>query len=100
MPEDERFFSRVDKTGTCWVWRTPLGTGYGMFACSEAQPVMAHRWSYEHVHGPIEPGMVLDHLCMNRACVRPSHLEPVTYSENARRSWQHRRGEREPIFPA
>lgn len=45
----------------------------------------AHRWYYEQAHGPIPDGLTLDHLCSQRACVNPDHMESVSLSENIRR---------------
>lgn len=58
--------------------------GYGNFYY-ERHNVAAHRFAYELEVGPIPDGLQIDHLCRNRACVRPSHLEPVTQFENWRR---------------
>ena len=46
---------------------------------------IAHRLTYQWAKGPIPAGMELDHLCRNRRCVNPAHLEPVTHRENVRR---------------
>lgn len=61
-----------------------------MFAPVGTKAKLAHRFSYELHKGPIPAGLVLDHTCSTPACVNPDHLEPVTGSENARRS--HQRG--------
>lgn len=66
--------------GTCWVWkglRSP--NGYGVFG----QKVYAHRWTYAEMVGPIPRGMVIDHICRNRACVNPSHLRLATKRQNS-----------------
>lgn len=69
----------------CWVWiASRTSGGYGK-AWRAGRTVLAHRLAYETTHGPIPSGMQLDHLCRNRACVNPSHLEPVTARVNTLR---------------
>lgn len=67
----------------CWQW---IGgkhqNGYGVFYVKNKQ-ILAHRWSYEHFKEPIPENLVIDHLCRNRACVNPEHMEIVTTRENA-----------------
>lgn len=66
----------------CWIWNhVPTNSGYGAF-CLDRIPRAAHRVVYELIKGPIPQGMQLDHLCRNRVCVNPDHLEPVTCREN------------------
>lgn len=81
----ERFWSRVDKSGPCWLWTGSRTTaGYGNLGI-EGQTHYAHRLAYALVVGPIPARRVLDHLCRVRHCVNPAHLEPVTDRENIRR---------------
>jgi hypothetical protein len=92
-PAVDRFWPKVAKTEDCWVW---LGAadptaGYGNFWDGE-RVVKAHRWSYEAAYGAIPDGLHLDHLCRNRICVRPDHLEPVTLLENLQRGDNSHRG--------
>jgi hypothetical protein len=69
----------------CWDWvGARTNKGYGNLAV-EGRFVPAHRYVYEQEVGPIPEGLTLDHLCRNRACVRPDHLEPVTHKENCLR---------------
>jgi len=77
--DNARFWAKVDKQPEgCWVWQAGKDwDGYGIFhACGRSW--RAHRWAYESLVAPIPDGLVIDHLCRNRACVNPDHLEPVT----------------------
>ena len=76
----QRFFKKVEKTPKCWNWTGCLVNGYGQFFLGKKQ--YAHRISYSILHGEIPKGKCLDHLCRNRKCVNPNHLEPVSYKEN------------------
>lgn len=77
-----RFWAKVKKTRGCWLWVASLTAGgYWRFKSGGIMR-MAHRVSYEMLVGPIPRGLTLDHLCRNRRCVRPDHLEPVTMRIN------------------
>ena len=72
----------------CWEWQLTLNRGYGrMHVNGEAK--QAHVWAWEQERGPVPAGLVLDHLCRNRRCVNPAHLEPVTHRENLLRGETH-----------
>jgi len=82
MKIEDRFWAKVNKTATCWGWTACLNSnGYGMFKVA-GRTVCAHRFAYELLVGPIPEGLVTDHLCRNRSCVNPGHLEPVTNAVN------------------
>ena len=69
----------------CWLvrgWNS--GNGYGKVSVG-GRSKMAHRVMYELLAGPIPEGLILDHLCRNRACCHPDHLEPVTVKINTHR---------------
>lgn len=82
--KEARLKQAMESEGSCWVWPGPLQHGYGRVTF-EGREIHAHRWAWIILRGPIEPGLVIDHLCRNKACVNPDHLEPVTQRVNALR---------------
>lgn len=72
---------------SCWNWTGALNeNGYGKIGMPGISPVYAHRLMYELCVGPIPKGLEIDHLCFNRRCVNPGHLEAVTRLQNVRRA--------------
>lgn len=88
-PIAERLASKILKTDAgCWIWIGSLNNrGYGQVKKSAPGRgcMLAHRAMYELYVGTIPQGLELDHLCRNRSCVRPDHLQPVLHQENMRR---------------
>ena len=84
----ERFWPKVNKTEGCWVWMASLtAQGYGQISGKPLtqSPLLAHRVSWEFANGPIPTSMQIDHLCRNRRCVNPSHMEVVDNRTNTLR---------------
>lgn len=96
-PLEERLWSRVTISDSgCWEWQGALTAGYGVIGRGSRSEgtVLTHRLAYELVVGPIpEDRPHIDHLCRNRRCCNPDHLEAVTQAENNRRAhpgpWTH-----------
>lgn len=87
QPTDEmakRFWSRVDRTETCWNWTATISNGYGVINFGTTS-YMAHRVAYTWQRQAIPNGLLLDHICRNTRCVNPDHLEIVTHVENTMR---------------
>lgn len=88
MNPAEKFWASVDASGDCWEWTGGCDTqGYGRFYFSPGHYDLSHRHAWVVLVGPIPAGMQLDHLCRNRRCVNPDHLEPVTRRVNILRGY-------------
>ncbi len=91
-PAIERFSEKINistthfyKNSPCWEWTAHRDRdGYGQFSI-KSKPIKAHRFIYEYYYGAICPDLTIDHLCRNRKCVNPFHLEQVTVKVNVLR---------------
>ncbi len=83
---EEAFFEKIAADGECWRWMASKDSkGYGTFK-SRGRTHSAHIWVYEFMIHEVPEGLELDHLCFNRWCVNPYHLDPVTHEVNVQRS--------------
>lgn len=80
----KRFMDKIEENllSGCWEWQSNRDMqGYGRF-CFNGEKWRAHRMSYKIFKGELIEGLVIDHLCRNKRCVNPDHLEQVTNKEN------------------
>lgn len=82
IPLEQRFWAKVNKTKTCWLWTATKCSGYGNIWVN-GKNVPAHRVSLFLLNIDIPKGMVVDHICRIRACVNPDHLRIVDMKTNA-----------------
>ena len=93
---EQRFWAKVNRNGPlsahrpdlgpCWLWLgAPDDDGYGSFSALPRKPEGAHRFAYKLLAGPIPAGLTIDHLCLVKLCMRPSHFELVPPGENTHR---------------
>lgn len=97
MTLPQKFWEKVNKNGqvpdscpalgACWIWNGATSrTGYGYWAVKRVKKLI-HRLTYVDSKGEIPAGLEIDHLCKNRGCCNPHHLEAVTHKENLARSY-------------
>lgn len=81
---EARFWAKVVRGGAadCWPWTAAIDRGYGRFSVTHGLIWYAHRFAYALTTGDVPDDKVLDHLCRNRGCCNPAHLEPVEIAEN------------------
>lgn len=86
-PLMQRLLARIDAGGPCWEWMGALSEGYGVIGRGRRGEgnIFTHRAMWELLVGPVPDGLELDHLCRNRRCCNPDHLEPVTRELNVAR---------------
>ena len=84
-PKTERFWAKVDKTESCWLWTASRQSfGYGTFMLTKGKFTRAHRFSWELHNGPVPKGLFVLHRCDVPSCINPDHLYLGTDRDNAR----------------
>ena len=93
----ELFWSRVKKTNSCWFWTGALTDGYGRLN-DGTKTYIAHKVAYELSNPPVPKDMEIDHLCRNRHCVNPDHMEVVDHKTNVRRGNGFKHGRSQNLY--
>lgn len=89
LPYDKLFWARVDASGVCWEWKGYVSSdGYGCLFRRAVGSRKAHRYAWELLVGDIPEGLTIDHLCLNKRCVNPDHMELVSRAVNVSRARQ------------
>lgn len=96
LADKERFNSKIDKSGECWIWKGATGRGYGHFLIN-GKHVLTHRLAYELAYGAIPEGLHVCHHCDVRACCNPAHLFAGTRRDNMRDMVRKGRGVPNPM---
>lgn len=84
-PFADRWRDHIKVIDDCWVWQGGTSRGYGITSEGRGQVFLVHRAVYMLSVGEIPDELELDHLCRNRACCNPDHLEAVTHARNVER---------------
>lgn len=80
----KKLYTVNERTG-CWEWAGQKSRGYGVISDGAGKQHTAHRLVWEEMGGVLKEGLELDHLCKNRGCVNPAHIEQVHHTINVRR---------------
>lgn len=97
LPMPERFWSRLERTEGCWLWKgTRNGAGYGLFMVERRRCTGAHRMAWELTNGLIPAGLLVLHKCDNPPCCNPNHLFLGTYLDNTKDMQTKERGHSGP----